>query len=821
MSDYKPPDADTNLLDLNYKIFSEICKYLDFNSLWREVVCCADGTSYKLSMSEVEDCAKALHISLQGSPTKQLFIKWSKLGMTSGELAQLLQHLHYEPCLIYLIPISPLIIVSQPIESLQVMEGDSMHLSCCAEGFPCPSYVWFRGQTEISNKQDGNLLIKATSLSDAGKYTCRIQHIYHNKPFHVFTRRCFVQVQKQQQQKQMPPSSTPMVTLLQNQGRPPSIEEHPKSQTVHLNEPFRLICKATGDSPLNCHWVKDGQLLGSTGFCYMVERATVKDMGSYRCIVTNSVDEVSSITACISEHSAGSRVTATGSTVPQILEQPAEEQTHTRGSKAIFSVKVSHANSVKYQWFHNQRPMAGATSNELVIDVTGMEVQGLYMAQITTADGSHSVLTRQCKLLYKQSLQSSYCVSDKVALVFGISTYRSHGPPLPAVENDLQHTVRALESLDFRVIALLDLTLQEMKDAVTQFCDLVSPDVYVVFYCAGHGYQDDAKRHYLIPWDAREGLKDNECLCVDEVEAKIQKKSPKLLLLFLDICRNNVGRLNPPSIVRPIDYGTPKPNRGIFYAASSGEQSFEEKKDKEGKLPRGIFNQYFVEVLQHDFKVGELFAALQDKFKTCVYDRKKFPQNPEMVINIDELDRSLSDPIDHEKQADLMRHRKLDWNSFKVLPSRRTIKVAEIGFIQLTFSSLASNVLVMTTQSVICAGWGVDVSIPKDLIDPIVQPVVVQRGSEKNVTHFKMQNIQRIRTHLMFKLGIIIKKKTSSNDLETVHKSPPIDLGVPLIAALRLGSRTQHSQESSASTRQPVEHSESEYSSTDALEHAS
>jgi len=73
---------------------------------------------------------------------------------------------------------------------------------------------------------------------------------------------------------------------------------------------------------------------------------------------------------------------------------------------------------------------------------------------------------------------SFFTAHDKVALVFGISTYRSHGPPLPAVEHDIQHTVHALEKMKFRVISLLDLTLQEMKDAIDHFCDLVAAGVY-------------------------------------------------------------------------------------------------------------------------------------------------------------------------------------------------------------------------------------------------------------------------------------------------------------------------------------------------------
>ena len=68
--------------------------------------------------------------------------------------------------------------------------------------------------------------------------------------------------------------------------------------------------------------------------------------------------------------------------------------------------------------------------------------------------------------------------SDKLALLIGVSTYRSYGEPLPAVEHDFQATVTVFEKMQFKVVSLLDLTLAEMYDAIDMFCDLLSPDVY-------------------------------------------------------------------------------------------------------------------------------------------------------------------------------------------------------------------------------------------------------------------------------------------------------------------------------------------------------
>ena len=68
-----------------------------------------------------------------------------------------------------------------------------------------------------------------------------------------------------------------------------------------------------------------------------------------------------------------------------------------------------------------------------------------------------------------------------MALVIGNAFYRSYGQVLPAVEFDLYHTKEIFEKMGFKVVALLDQTLEEMKRAVDFFCHLVTEDAYGQF----------------------------------------------------------------------------------------------------------------------------------------------------------------------------------------------------------------------------------------------------------------------------------------------------------------------------------------------------
>lgn len=94
------------------------------------------------------------------------------------------------------------------------------------------------------------------------------------------------------------------------------------------------------------------------------------------------------------------------------------------------------------------------------------------------------------------SYKLSFCTAgDKVALVIGISTYRSFGQPLPAVEHDLYSTIKVFQEMKFKVISLLDLTLTEMVNAVDEFCNMLTPEVYgettlqkLLGWCTSYGF---------------------------------------------------------------------------------------------------------------------------------------------------------------------------------------------------------------------------------------------------------------------------------------------------------------------------------------------
>lgn len=71
----------------------------------------------------------------------------------------------------------------------------------------------------------------------------------------------------------------------------------------------------------------------------------------------------------------------------------------------------------------------------------------------------------------------SHLATDKVALLIGNLNYNHH-PGLMAPTMDVHELANGLQQLGFRVVSLLDLTLQEMQAAIEKFLQLLDRGVY-------------------------------------------------------------------------------------------------------------------------------------------------------------------------------------------------------------------------------------------------------------------------------------------------------------------------------------------------------
>ena len=83
----------------------------------------------------------------------------------------------------------------------------------------------------------------------------------------------------------------------------------------------------------------------------------------------------------------------------------------------------------------------------------------------------------------------------KVALVVCEEKYQKTAqfPSLKATRNDGEALIRALQELQFQVLAFTNLTLGQLRSAIELFASFIDEETYALFYYNGHavGFNED------------------------------------------------------------------------------------------------------------------------------------------------------------------------------------------------------------------------------------------------------------------------------------------------------------------------------------------
>uniref|UniRef100_A0A8B9ZBH1 Hemicentin 1 n=1 Tax=Anas platyrhynchos TaxID=8839 RepID=A0A8B9ZBH1_ANAPL len=149
-------------------------------------------------------------------------------------------------------------------------------LQCVANGIPSPSITWLKDGQPVNTargntRSSGRILqvVKAL-LDDAGRYTCVATNAAGEAQQHV---RLHVH-------------------------EPPSLEDAGKmlNETVVVNNPIHLECRATGNPLPAITWYKDNRPLTSAtsatfrnrGQVLQIEGAQISDTGIYKCVTVNA-----------------------------------------------------------------------------------------------------------------------------------------------------------------------------------------------------------------------------------------------------------------------------------------------------------------------------------------------------------------------------------------------------------------------------------------------------------------------------------------------------------------------------------------------------
>ncbi len=157
---------------------------------------------------------------------------------------------------------------------------------------------------------------------------------------------------------------------------PLSIGTQPESTTACLAGTTHVEVVASGIG-LTYQWKKgDVDIPGKTASSLWFAGASLEDAGSYTCVVSDGLSDITSTAATVTVLEA-----------PEITSQPAASITSCYGETVRMEIVALATDAVTYQWKKNTVNIDGATSNTLEFLTPGPDNNGFYTCYINDACG--------------------------------------------------------------------------------------------------------------------------------------------------------------------------------------------------------------------------------------------------------------------------------------------------------------------------------------------------------------------------------------------------------------------------------------------------
>ncbi|KAM4578910.1 mucosa-associated lymphoid tissue lymphoma translocation protein 1 isoform 2-T2 [Fundulus diaphanus] len=280
MSDSLERSTKTNLL--KESVVKKLGEVLDKSADkgWRklgEIV--GSDRRFKVSSDDMEMCSLKV-LDKEGSPSLMLLRLMGERGCTTGHLIDYLQTLGNLEAL-QCLKTPPLQFVIQP-QSVAVICGHNLRLSCHAMGKSTVQYQWFKLREEVPNSSSPELLISPVQLKDAGFYICRV----NSGDACEFSQWAQVDVLN------VTTSYVPGQSYQSIDGRL-KLAIQPQSQRLHVGETLQLECGAVGRPIPRYQWHRNGvPIPNATKRKLMIPQVMQDHHGRYRCEISSSTERM-------------------------------------------------------------------------------------------------------------------------------------------------------------------------------------------------------------------------------------------------------------------------------------------------------------------------------------------------------------------------------------------------------------------------------------------------------------------------------------------------------------------------------------------------
>jgi len=242
-------------------------------------------------------------------------------------------------------------ITTQPAANTSLTAGGSVYLTVTAMGLAPLSYQWTMSGTNLPGNTNYFLSINNIQSSQQGSYQVIVVNAFGSVT-----------------------STVAQVTVLV----PPSVIGQSASTNVTAGNTLSLFVNAAGSSPFTYRWLfENTTIAGVTGPTLTIANMQSVNEGIYRAVVANSVGTVTGAVISV-------RVTPSA---PMIVSNPVP-LTLPASSNALFSVSAIGSQTLAYQWYFNNAPIAGATASQYALNGIQSSNAGNYQVIVTNSLGS-------------------------------------------------------------------------------------------------------------------------------------------------------------------------------------------------------------------------------------------------------------------------------------------------------------------------------------------------------------------------------------------------------------------------------------------------
>ncbi|XP_050450333.1 mucosa-associated lymphoid tissue lymphoma translocation protein 1-like [Cataglyphis hispanica] len=362
------------------------------------------------------------------------------------------------------------------------------------------------------------------------------------------------------------------------------ITKHPSdgmecdSLDISFGQHLCLSCKATGIPPPSYQWCHNNmELQEQQSHELDIIINSCDQTGEYNCKISQVTEDGKTINSVFLTKSVFVNI----SRMPVVIQQQPPTFLEIKEGEDFTIKCIAHGHPKPcYQWFRDNTKLEGETSNVLYIKQFNSKYEGKYYCYIS--NGVNEVITQRSHVMMDLPREKAVA---KIALIIANDDYENH-KCLETPKNDAAKIGNLLKEIGFKVICLVNLSLEQMRNAMKVFNQVLTEGVYGLFYYAGHGFK--MQENYMLAVDAPASYLRKDAICESELLAILLQNDPALLVVILDMCQTVPPKECNPDIHNEIpkveEYKSRKNLRNLIqaYSTSSHRPSYERTNSKYG-----------------------------------------------------------------------------------------------------------------------------------------------------------------------------------------------------------------------------------------------